>query len=169
MMSRALTPLAVIACVLLGFVVASQAQTMPIGPGDGFASVTYPKSWNTSRIDRGVQGATQDEAVYVWAEAYTLKTIDTIVKEHDAYFTKQGVATGEPTSQTTTVNGIPATFMNFPATWNGKPTLLRYVLLDPDPASKWKLSMCVWSSPEGEKLYASDMKSIMMSVTFKSQ
>jgi len=170
MMSRLLTRFAVTACVLLGFAVASQAQTMSIGPGNGFASITYPTSWEVSKIARGVQGSTKDEEVYIWAEAYTVDTIDTILKEHEAYFTKQGVAmTGKSTSQDGTVNGVPGQFMTIAATWNGKPTLLQYVLLDPGPTSKWKLILCEWASPEGDKSYASDTKSILASATFKAQ
>jgi hypothetical protein len=170
MMSRLLTQFAVAACVLLGFVAASQAQPTSIGPGDGFASITYPASWEVSKIKRGVQGATKDQEVYLWAEAYTPETMDTILKEHEAYFSKQGVSmTGDATSQDVTMHGIPGQTMTVPATWNGKPTIVRYFLFDPGPTANSKLILCEWASPEGEQSYGSDLKSAPASVTFKAQ
>ena len=170
MMSRSLTQFAVIARVLLGFVVTGQAQTMSIGPSDGFASVTYPTSWDVSKIKRGAQGATKDQEVFLWTEAYTPETMETILKEHEAYFTKQGVAmSGNTTSQDVTMHGIPGQFMTVPATWDGKPTLVRSFLFVPGPTAKSKLILCEWASPEGELAYDSELKSILASVTFKAQ
>jgi len=147
---------------------AAWAAMYAIGPGDGFVTVIFPNAWQVSATDRGVQAQTKDDEVYVWAEAYNEGNLEEVSREHQKYYDEQGVVvTGKPQTKDGTVNGIAARFMNLPATWHGKPTVLQYVFLDPGPGKKWKLMLSEWASPEGDKQYDSDTNDILNSVMFR--
>jgi hypothetical protein len=156
--------------VLLAAAGPGQAKsfTIPIGKGD--ATISFPNGWAVSEIDRGLESKTPDQEVFVWAETFRAKESDTLMQEHEAYFTKQGVAiTGKARSETRTVNGMTMTFLDFPATWNGSPTVVQYMLIDPGLPSGWKLLMTEWASPKGDKMYQSDLNNIMDSISFEKR
>ena len=144
------------------------AGTYSIGPGDRFATLILPNAWHVTATDRGLQAQTRDDEVYIWAEAYTEGSLDEVSQEHQKYYDDQGVVvTGKPQTKDGTVNGVPARFMNLPATWHGKKTILQYVFLDPGPNRKWKLMLSEWASPEGDKKYDADTNDILNSVLFR--
>ena len=146
----------------------SWAGTYSIGPGDGFATLILPNAWHVTATDRGLQAQTRDDEVYIWAEAYTEGSLDEVSQEHQKYYDDQGVVvTGKPQTKDGTVNGVPARFLNLPATWQGKKTILQYVFLDPGPNRKWKLMLSEWASPEGDKKYDADTNDILNSVLFR--
>ncbi|MSO99570.1 MAG: hypothetical protein EXR07_00755 [Acetobacteraceae bacterium] len=151
----------------LGFPSFGQAETFTVGPGNGFASVTFPDSWNVRQVNRGLEASTKDQEVYIWVEAYTEATLDKLRSEHEEYFTAQGVEVkGPPQIHTITKNGLEMKAMDVPAAWNGKRTVLRYVFFDPGLASDWKLMLSSWASPEGDKQYDAESTSILESVKF---
>jgi hypothetical protein len=164
MTARALT---IALFILFAAAGSGQARSLTIPIGKGGVTISFPKAWAVSDIDRGLESKTPDEEVYVWAETFRANESDTLMQEHESYFTKQGVAiTGKPRSETRTVNGLTMTFLDFPATWNGAPTVLQYMLIDPGLPSGWKLLMTEWGSPKGDKMYQSDLNSIMDSISF---
>ena len=164
MIARILT---LTALILFMSAAAGQARdvTMPIGKGT--VTITFSKSWNVSNIERGLEAKTGDEEVYVWAEAFTDAQLDGLMKEHENYFTKQGLAvTGKIRSETKVVNGLNMKIMSLPATWHGDPTVLQYLIVDPGLASGWKLLLSEWASPKGDRLYQADLDTIMNSLSF---
>jgi hypothetical protein len=155
------------ACAFLGPVGVGHAGSYTIGPGSGFATIVMPNSWHVTVTNTGLETATKDEEVYLWAEGYTKASLDGLSEVHQRYFDRQDVVTtGKAVTKNGTVNGIPAVFMDIPATWKGKPTILQYVFLDPGPDSKWKLLLCEWASPAGNKQYDPDLQAILSSVKF---
>lgn len=144
----------------------ASAKTLKLTPKDPIAIVDAPDGWLTQEIDRGVEIKTKDEEVILWFEAYRPDQFKAVMDEHTAYFTKQGVKiTGEPTTATGEEKGASVTFLEFPATWNGKPTVLRYMSYDLKLPSKKLILMSYWASPEGHKRYAPQMKKLTSSFT----
>jgi hypothetical protein len=163
--------LALMFLVLLATTVAGHARTVSVQLGKaGSVAITFPKAWDVSDIERGVEAKTTDAEVFVWGEAYTEDLLDTVLKEHDAYFTKQGVTvTGKIQSESKVINGLNMKMLNVPATWHGKPTVLQYLLVDPGWKSGWKLMLSEWASPEGDTKYQPDLDSILNSLSFSAQ
>jgi hypothetical protein len=153
--------------VLFASAAAGQARDVTMPFGKGTVTIAFPKSWNVSAIDRGLEAKTSDEEVFVWAEAITDAQIDQLMKEHRDYFTQQGVAvTGKIQSEAKIVNGLNMKVMSVPATWHGNPTVLQYLLVDPGLASGWTLMLSEWASPKGDKMYQADLDTIMNTLSF---
>lgn len=64
------------------------AKSAKLTQEDNVATLEFPDSWKISNIKRA---KSPDEEVYVWAELVPADQIDTVQKEHDAYFEKQKV------------------------------------------------------------------------------
>lgn len=153
--------------LLLVFAVGAQARTVTVSMGKGDMSITFPNSWSVANIARGLEAKTGDEEVYVWAEAFRESQSDELMKEHEKYFTDQGVAiTGKAKSETRTIKGLNLTIVDVPATWKGDPTVLQYLLIDPGAQGDWKLLLTEWASPDGDKTYQKDLDIIVNSLTF---
>ncbi len=170
-MRRRVITLALIAvCGLLGFGATSKAEIFLVGK-QPIAAMSFPDSWKVKTITRGLQGATKDDEVYVWAEIYPADGKDEFFAEHDAYYTKQGVeiSSEDPKVAPITVNGVKAIHMQIAATWKKKSTVIEYVLFDPPLKSGRKMALSYWASPEGNKLYEADLDSILASVKFKAE
>jgi quinol monooxygenase YgiN len=56
-------------------------------------------------------------------------------------------------------------FMDMPATWNGKPTVLRYILVEPTNAAKRRMMISYWASPEGDKTHGDAMSALIESLS----
>ena len=154
---------AVFACA--GFGGAGFAETLSIGSDGAFAKITIPDGWKPGAIDRGVEGRSPDEEVYIWAEAYTDDTIQTVMSEHEAYFTRQGVAVvGQAKTVEVVRNGLKMKALDVPATWRGKKTVLQYVMIEGGLASGRKVLLTEWASPEGDKMYDPDTTAMLESV-----
>lgn len=145
----------------------SLARNYSIPLGKGNVTVTIPSTWTVTDVDRGVWAKTPDEEVYVWVERFRDKQMDDIMGEHSAYLARQGVAVnGKPRTDTRVVNGLQMAMIDIPATWNGKRTVLQYLLVDPNLPSGWKIILTEWASPKGEKMYQTDLDTIMNKLSF---
>lgn len=156
--------------ILFASAVGGQARTVTIPMGKGDVSIAFPDSWTVSDIARGLEAKTKDDEMFVWVEAYRETESDQLMKEHETYFTEQGVAvTGKVRTETRTVKGLAMTFMDVPSTWKGDPTVLQYLLIDPGTGSGWKLLLTEWASPNGDKTYQPDLDSILDSMSFSGK
>ena len=139
-------------------------KPMTVTPGNPPVTVDIPGKWQASTIDRGIQAKTADEEVLVWFESYRPAQLQTLVGEHNAYFKKQGVAiTGQGEALEKDFPTYLLKTTNYSATYEGKPTILRYVSVVPKDAAKRNLLVSVWASPEGETTYAEDIQAIFNS------
>lgn len=154
-----------LACALLLFAGAASAKTVTVIPGDVPVTVEIPSSWTVSAIKRGTQAKTADDEVYLWFESYRPSQLQTIVAEHNAYFKEQGVAiTGEAKQTEKAYPGYVLKFSEYPATYEGKPTILRYISIVPKDADRRNLLLSYWASPEGDKEYNDEMETIIDSL-----
>ena len=164
MIARILT---LTALILFMSAAVGQARDVTIPIGKGTVTITFSKSWNVSNIQRGLEAKTGDEEVYISAEAFTDAELDRLMTEHQNYFTNQGVVvTGKLHSETKVVNGLNMKIISLPATWHGDPTVLEYLIVDPELASGWKLMVAEWASPKGDRMYQADLDTILNSLNF---
>jgi hypothetical protein len=141
------------------------AKPVKVVPGDPPISVDIPSSWEVTEIKRGIQAKTDDEEVFLWFESYVPAQFETLLAEHNTYFKEQGVTiTGEPQAQSKEFPTYFLKFSDYPATYEAKPTVLRYVSVVMKDESRKHLLMSYWASPEGDKQYDADMNKIMDSL-----
>jgi hypothetical protein len=142
--------LMLIAAVLLCFPAISLAKSAKLTPADTVATLDFPDSWKISNIKRGLQAKSPDEEVYVWAELVPATDVDTVQKEHDDYFEKQKVTMAKSDPVPKDVDGRRWAFIEPQSTWKGKPTIIRYIIIDPKVASGKIVVFRDWGSPEGD-------------------
>lgn len=141
------------------------AKRVTVVPGDQPVTVDIPGSWKVSEIKRGVQAKTADDEVYLWFESYRPAQLDTLVGEHNAYFKDQGVTiTGEARAKQVEFPTYALKISDYPATYQGKPTVLRYISVVPKSGDLRHLLVSYWASPEGDKEYDSETNAIIKSL-----
>jgi hypothetical protein len=139
---------------LLALVAPVLAKPVNVPTGSPIISVNVPAGWATSSTDRGLEVSTQDEEVFIWVETFVPAQRKALVAEHESYFAKQGVKiAGEPEIKAETQAAFKVQATNLPATWNGKPTILRYLAYDLNLPGQTQILFTYWASPEGDKKY----------------
>jgi hypothetical protein len=159
-MMRKLALIAVLLC-LPSLALAKSAK---LTPDDTVAVLEFPDSWKISTIKRGFQAKSPDEEVYVWAELVPSDEIDTIQKEHDDYFEKQNVTMSKAEPLGKEIDGRKWAFVDPQATWKGKPTIVRYIIINPNVTSGKTVVFTYWASPEGAKNYDKEMDGVINSL-----
>jgi hypothetical protein len=150
--------------VLLFTPVLAQAGTMEVRPDAPIATFTIPDSWQTSRIDRGIQAISKDEEVDFWIETYKPSEFQQILAEHDAYWKEQGVVISSREQKSETQNGQTMMFTIEHATWNGKPTVLYYVEFKLALPSQSSIVFTYWASPEGDQTFRKEVGAVLSSL-----
>jgi hypothetical protein len=140
------------------------AKTAKLTPADTVAALDFPDSWKISNIKRGLQAKSPDEEVYVWAELVPPDEVDTVQKEHDAYFEKQKVTISQAEPDGKEVDGRKWAFITPKATYKGEPTIIRYIIINPKVASGKIVVFTYWASPEGDKNYDKEMDGVINSL-----
>jgi hypothetical protein len=140
------------------------AKSAKLTPAETVATLDFPDSWKISTIKRGLQAKSPDEEVYVWAELVPSDEVDAVQKEHDLYFEKQKVtmSPGDPDGKE--VDGRKWAFITPKATYKGKPTVIRYIIINPKVASGNIIVFTYWASPEGDKNYDKEMDGVLNSL-----
>ena len=150
--------------VLLASTALALAEPMEIRPKAPVATFDLPDSWDTSRIERGIQAISPDKEVDLWIEAYKPDQFQAILAEHNAYWKEQGVEITGQDSKTHKEGGQQVQMTTETATWNGKPTVLYYIEYDLGLASKSNIVVTYWASPEGDKTFHADVGKILESL-----
>jgi hypothetical protein len=140
------------------------AKTAKLTPEDTVATLDFPDSWKISNIKRGLQAKSPDEEVYVWAELVASDQVDTVQKEHNVYFEKQKVTMSQADPDGKEVDGRKWAFIEPKATYDGKPTVIRYIIINPKVASGKIIVFTYWASPEGDKNYDKEMDGVINSL-----
>jgi hypothetical protein len=140
------------------------AKPVTVAPGTPPVTVEVPQGWQTSKIDRGIQAKTADEEVLVWFESYRPAQLETLLAEHNAYYKEQGVTiNGQDPAEEKEFPTYSVKVTDYKATYEGKPTVLRYVSVASKDPSKRRLLVSVWASPEGSEKYDKDLNAIFNS------
>src|SRR5438270_8763367 len=159
-MRKLLFAVAALLCVS-GF---AAAKTVKLTPSETVAALDFPDSWKISNIKRGLEAKSPDEEVYVWAELVPSDEVDTVQKEHDGYFAKQKVMMAKADPVPKDVDGRRWAFIEPQSTWKGKPTLVKYIIINPKVASDKIIVFTYWASPEGDKTYDKEMDGVINSL-----
>lgn len=148
----------------LWFPLLADANSAKLTPADTVATLDFPDSWKISKIKRGIEAKSPDQEVYVWAELVPSDEVDAVQKEHDAYFEKQKVTMAKADPVAKDVDGRQWAFIEPQSTWKGKPTLVRYIIINPKVASDKIIVFTYWASPEGDKNYDKEMDGLINSL-----
>ena len=162
------SPLARLAFVVcLAFIATpSVAKTIKVTPANPVAIVDIPDGWKVVDTKRGFGVKSPDEEVFFWIETFTPDQRASVVAEHERYFTRQGVRiTGEPKVDTQGDRTVSIRATNYPATWKGEPTVLRYLAIDLRLPSQTQILLSYWASPEGDREHDGAMDKIIASFT----
>ncbi|WP_331286331.1 hypothetical protein [Methylorubrum populi] len=144
---------------------AALAKKVTVVPGDRPIAVDIPASWKVTTIDRGIQARTADDEVYLWFESYKPAQFTALLGEHNAYFKEQGVKmTGEGQSKEVDFPTYVLKVTEYPATYEGKPTVLRYLSVVPKADGLRSLLVSYWASPAGDKTYDAQTNAILNSL-----
>ncbi|HZP98968.1 MAG TPA: hypothetical protein VFB13_05475 [Reyranella sp.] len=168
MLARLISAVCATAALFVG-VSAARADTYQISLGEALAIIDVPNQWKVSEIKRGMQIVSPDKEVYIWFEAATPDSMDTLFKEHDNYFEKQGVTIGKAQTQEMVLAGAKTVAMNFAATYKGKRTVVQYLLMDPALKNGAKLVVSNWSSVEGDQKHDKAENAMLMGIKFKKK
>lgn len=148
----------------LWFPLLADANSAKLTPADTVATLDFPDSWKISNIKRGIEAQSPDQEVYVWAELVPSDEVDAVQKEHDAYFEKQKLTMAKADPVAKDVDGRQWAFIEPQSTWKGKPTLVRYIIINPKVASDKIIVFTYWASPEGDKNYDKEMDGLINSL-----
>jgi hypothetical protein len=119
------------------------AKSAKLTQEDNVATLEFPDSWKISK-----RAKSPDEEVYVWAELVPADQIDTVQKEHDAYFEKQKVTMTKAEPDGKEVDGRKWAFIEPKATYQGKPTIIKYIIINPKVPSGKIIVFTYWASPK---------------------
>lgn len=159
---RSIVFAALIGAFSLCFAGTGFARTVKIVPKDAIATIELPNDWKVTEVKRGIEVRSGDEEVYLWFEVYAAGARDAVVAEHESYFKTQGVViAGEPKIRKTETNGVTTQITDFPATWQGGPTVLRYVSIDLGLSSSKQVLLSYWASPEGDRTHDAAMRRLV--------
>ncbi|GJE16934.1 hypothetical protein [Methylobacterium marchantiae] len=141
------------------------AKKVKVVPGDPPITVDIPATWEVSDSKRGIEAKTADEEVYIWFESYKSTQYDKLIIEHEKYFEEQGVTiTAKPKQEEKEHPNFVIKKSDFPAPYEGKPTVLRYPSVVPRSEEKRNRLVTYWTSPDGDKEYADELTKIMKSL-----
>lgn len=144
------------------------AKALSITDADPVAVITFPDSWPSSKVARGVEVKSPDEEVYVWFELAAPGDMPAVQKEHDDYFSQQGVTiTGSSETVKSEVNGRAWSFTELKATSADGPSIIRYVAINPNVASGKIILMTYWASIDGHKTHDAAMSAAIKSIGYK--
>lgn len=125
-------------------------------------TLDVPDAFSASASARGVELQTPDEEVYTWFEVYKGSEGDTLQAEHGKYWKDNDVVLNEPKMTDKKAGDIHVSTMFFEkATWQGKPTIVRYVKIGPVAASGTMVLMTVWASPDGINAHGKEVEHML--------
>lgn len=158
-----------LAFVLAGFVASpAVAGALQITDADPVAIVTVPDAWTTAKIKRGVEIKTPDDEIYLWFELVAPGEIETLQKEHNGYFDKEGVTiTGASETVKQEVKGKAWSFTELKAKSKDGDSIIRYIAINPNVPSGKIIMMTYWASLDGHKTHDAAMSAIMDSIAYK--
>lgn len=152
-------------CALLLASTTAFAIRVNVPPAAPVVSLDIPAAWKSGASKRGVGVRSPDEKVYFWVEVYQPNELAEVSAEHLRYFAKEDVvATGEPSVVRKSEDGVKVEMRDFPATWKGKPTVLRYFAVDPGLTTGHQILISYWASPEGDEIHGPAFRTIVKSL-----
>lgn len=143
----------------------AQAAEVGVPARNSLVLVDIPDEWKTVPIKRGTESRSPDGEVFLWFETYLPNEYNTIQREHEAYFRKQGLALRpDPKRNAFRRNDMQVRSTTFDAVWRGQPNVLIYLVHELGTPLGHQLLLTYWASMVGHSTYDEAMKSITSSV-----
>ena len=132
-------------------------------------TVDVPSDFQATDYERGMEVKTEDEEVFLWFETCKGSEVQDLLDEHNKYWKENDVVLNDPVDEKTTqANGTKQQTLDFKnATWKGKPTVLRYVIIGPLGSANSRVVYTLWASPEGSIAHAKEIQSMLASMDAK--
>lgn len=116
--------------------------------------IELPNDWKVATIQSGIEFKSGDDEVYMWVQAVTNSTVDAAIDEYFKYYKKQGVTFGQPIDKSTDqIAGVSVSLLNIPATFEGGPTIVKFVISDSKDGATKGMLIGYWASPKGHKAH----------------
>ena len=146
----------------LAFALPAFAETVTVPTKGKGLAVEVPAGWDTEEVKRGIEFSTEDEEVFLWIEAYAEPEFEAVKKEVAEYLAEQGIEIkGEPKITPHDFDKYGIATLDFPATWNGETTILRYLLIEPKNPAKSRLILSYWATPDGDKKHDAETQKLV--------
>lgn len=143
----------------------ASARQINLPAGNPIMGIDLPADWKAAASKRGIEVRSPDEEVFFWVEIYLPADKEAVTNEHQLYFARQGVEiTGEPRTSRNTEGSVKVQATDFPATWKGKPTILRYLAVDPGLPAGNLVLLSYWASPQGDKMHDAVFRAVLKSL-----
>ena len=132
-------------------------------------TVDVPSAFQASDYARGMEVKSEDEEVFLWFETCKGSEVQDLLDEHNKYWKENDVVLNDPIDEKTTQStGTKQQTMDFKnATWKGKPTVLRYVIIGPLGSANSLVVYTLWASPEGSRTYGKEIQGMLASMDAK--
>lgn len=124
--------------------------------------LTLPDSWTVSPIANGLEIKGDDAEVFIWVQAVKDDAFSRTIDEYFAYFKKQGVTfTAKADQKQDTIGGIAVMLMDLAATYEGKETVVRFIISNAKAGAAKGTVIGYWASPAGDKAHDAAVTTLM--------
>jgi len=124
--------------------------------------VRLPDDWTVTRMAGGIEVNDKTGDLHFRVQGIPLKDVNATMASYTALFDKQGVVSaGQPTKIDETVNQTPVIEIRVPATRNGKPMVIQFLMVGVKPGTDKVLLLGFWSTPEANQARAPDMMQVV--------
>ena len=140
------------------------AETFKVPDKEPVVSVTFPASWKPEETDNGVQGQTEDSAVYLSVEASkSEKGMDEIIDGSFEMFKEHKVEIDKSSKKTNKMEiaGVPAEEMLFTGKDEDGPTVISITSLQ---VKDTVVIISYWATADKEKKYSAAIGKIVSSI-----
>ena len=128
------------------------------------AAITLPETWKPELIEKGVQGQTADNSVYLCAETTgSEKEMTTIIDDTFAMLKEHKVDLDHTVKKETKflINGLPADELLYDGKDQDGPTLVSITFIN---VGKNALVLTYWASVDGNKKHQSEVEKVLASI-----
>lgn len=164
-MSTLLRPLAaMLIAIAAGFgpAPATATQTHMFADAGPAFPVRLPDDWTVTRMTGGIEVNDKAGDLHFRVQGIPLKDVNDTMASYTALFDKQGVVSaGQPTKTEETVNQTPVIEIRVPATREGKPMVIQFLMVGLKPGTDKVVLLGFWSTPEANQARAQDMMQVV--------
>jgi hypothetical protein len=138
------------------------AKNFAVPDKDPTVTLTLPDNWKTEEIEFGYSAVSPGKDVFFSVEFASVGRVDALMKTNEKWMKENGIKMVTPQKVETTINGIPATVLQFETTDENGQTTLEFIMM---PGGKNRMIMLtLWGSDEERKKHGAAIDSIMSSV-----
>lgn len=147
---------------VLATTVPATAKTIVFKQTGRHMPLELPDDWTVSSIANGIEIKSDDAEIFIWVQAVDDDTVPKTIDAYFAYFKQQGVTfTGGADQKQDDIAGVPVIMMDLPATYEGKKTVVRFIISNAKAGASKGLVIGYWASPDGHKEHDEAVTTLM--------